>query len=73
MNEQEIQQRIMKEMTSGNYADNLTRGMKYAAMAVEENSTDKINYLLLQSIAQSLISLNLLIEDLVGYQMEGDE
>ena len=73
MNEQEIQERIMKEMTSGNYTDNLARGIRYAAMAVEENSTDRINYLLLQSIAQSLISLNLLIEDLVGHQMEGDE
>ena len=72
MNEKEIQQRIMETMAAGNYDENLTLAIKYAAMSVEEQSTTKTDYLLQQSIAQSQIAQVLLLEEMLGRITSGD-
>ena len=61
---------IIEKMTSGDFNKNLGFAITYAVKAVKENDTDIENYLLLQSIAQSLIALNLQIENFVDHIAE---
>ena len=69
MNEKEIQKQIVEDLTTGDYSENLAYAISLAAKAVSEVSTDTVNYLLFQSVAQSLIAMNLQLEDLIGYIM----
>lgn len=70
---QEIQQEIVNEIVSGGYDNNLRLAIKYAAMAVEADSEGMINYLLLQSIAQSQIAQAVLLEEVVGLLLSTTE
>jgi hypothetical protein len=67
MSENKIQEQVIRDLIGGDYNENLAHAMKGAVKAIPETSTDMINYLLMQSIAQSLIALNLQLEDLIGY------
>ena len=73
MSGEEIQRQIAKALTAGDYNENLAYAMSLAVKAIPETSTGTINYLLLQSIAQSLVAINLQLECLVGHIMDEEE
>ena len=66
MNSEQVQANIIKNIVSGNYGENLRLAIKYSALAVKEEIPEQQDYLLAQSQANSLISLNLIFEDLLG-------
>lgn len=59
------QAQIVMNITSGKYNENLTIAMTHAAKAVQDIPPEEERYLLSQSIAQSLIALNLQFERVV--------
>lgn len=69
----EAQESVIERIVSGNYEENLAVAMSHAILAVRETSTVQTNYLLQQSMAQSLIAIALMLEDIAGHIIENGE